>query len=91
MTDTGDDFRVDKPRANDLVGAELLVAGTGGGFETVIELQVLDANGHVLVETSTTSTNLISPWQARITLPDPVATTRGVVKVGPSTGADQTS
>ena len=89
MADIGDGFRVDQPRANDLVGAELLVAGTGGGFEAVIDLRVLDANGNVVVQTLTTSTNLISPWQTQLTLPNPVATTRGVVQVGPSTGADE--
>ena len=89
MADTQSEFRVDQPGANDLVGSQLLVAGIGGGFEAVIDLRVLDANGRVLVETSTTGTNLISPWQARIALPSPVPTTRGVVQAGPSTGADE--
>jgi nucleoid-associated protein YgaU len=88
MADTQNEFRVDQPAPNDLVGGQLLVAGIGGGFEAVIDLRVLDANGRVLVQTSTTATNLISPWQAQITLPNPAPTKRGVVQAGPSTGAD---
>ena len=60
MADTQSQFRVDQPAPNDLVGNQLLLAGIGGGLEAVIELRVLDANGRVLVETSTTGTNLIS-------------------------------
>ncbi|MGH8901799.1 MAG: LysM peptidoglycan-binding domain-containing protein [Egibacteraceae bacterium] len=82
-------FRVDQPRPNDLVGNPLLLAGMGGGFEATIAIRVLDAQGAVLLETSTTSTNLISAWQASIALPDPLPTTRGVVEIAPSTGADE--
>ena len=89
MADTQSEFRIDQPAPNDLVGSQLLLAGIGGGFEAVIELRVLDANGRVLAETSITGTNLISPWQARITLPNPVPTNRGVVQAGPSSGADE--
>lgn len=81
-------FRLDQPRANDLVGDPLLLAGAGGGFEATIDIRVLDGNGAVLLETFTTSTNLISQWQATIDLPDPPPTDRGVVEVGESTGAD---
>jgi nucleoid-associated protein YgaU len=90
MTDgSAETFRLDQPQPNDLVGATLLLAGSGGGFEATIDVRVLDGNGQVLLETSVTSTNLISPWQASIELPDPPPTTRGVVEVGPSTGADE--
>lgn len=34
-------FRLDQPRANDLVGNPLLIAGSGGGFEAVIVVRVL--------------------------------------------------
>jgi hypothetical protein len=43
-------FRLDQPRANDLVGNPLLIAGSGGGFEADIAVRVLDGNGQVLVE-----------------------------------------
>ena len=82
-------FRLDQPRANDLVGNPLLIAGSGGGFEAVIDVRVLDGNGQVLVETAVTSSNWTSAWHASITLPDPPPTNRGVVQVGPSTGADK--
>ena len=82
-------FRLDQPRANDLVGNPLLIAGSGGGFEAVIDVRVLDGNGQVLVETAVTSSNLTSAWQTSVSLPDPPPTKRGVVQVGPSTGADQ--
>ena len=82
-------FRLDQPRANDLVGNPLLIAGSGGGFEADIAVRVLDGNGQVLVETSVTSTNLTSAWQTRVSLPEPPPTNRGVVQVGPSTGADE--
>lgn len=81
-------FRVDQPRANDLVGDPLLVAGSGGGFEGTIDIRVLDGNGAVLLETFATSTNLISQWQASVDLPDPPPTRRGVVEIAESTGAD---
>ena len=81
-------FRLDQPQPNDLVGNPVLVAGSGGGFEATIRLRVLDANGNVLLESALTATNLTSAWQATLTLPDPVPTTRGVVQVGPSTGAE---
>ena len=82
-------FRLDQPRANDLVGNPLLIAGSGGGFEADIAVRVLDGNGQVLVETSVTSTNLTSAWQTRVSLREPPPTNRGVVQVGPSTGADE--
>jgi nucleoid-associated protein YgaU len=82
-------FRIDQPRPNDLVGNPLLVAGMGGGFEATIDIRILAGDGRVLLETFTTSTNLIAAWQASITLPDPPPTTRGVVEVAPSTGADE--
>lgn len=82
-------FRVDQPRANDLVGEPLLVAGLGGGFEATIWIRVRDADGRVLVETFTNSTNLSSAWQAAVTLPSPPPTPRGVVEIGPSTGKDE--
>lgn len=82
-------FRLDQPQPNDLVGNPVLVAGAGGGFEASITLRVLDANGHVLIETSLTTTNLTSPWQSTVTLPDPPPTTRGVVQVGPGSGGDE--
>lgn len=82
-------FRLDQPRANDLVGSSLLIAGSGGGFEATIDLRVLSGDGQILVETIVTNTNLTSPWQAGISLPDSLPTTRGVVQAGPSTGADE--
>jgi len=82
-------FRLDQPRANDLVGNPLLIAGSGGGFEADIAVRVLDGNGQVLVETSVTNTNLTSAWQTSVSLPEPPPTNRGVVQVGPSTGADE--
>lgn len=89
MTDnSADGFRLDQPKANDLVGSPLLLAGSGGGFEATINVRILDGNGNVLLETFVMSTNLISAWQARIELPDPLPTTHGVVEVGPSTGGD---
>ena len=82
-------FRVDQPRAHDLVGEPLLVAGAGGGFEATIWIRVRDGDGKVLVETHTMSANLTAPWQASVDLPSPPPTTQGVVEVGPSTGADE--
>ncbi len=84
-----DSFRMDQPRANDLVGNPLLIAGSGGGFEADIAVRVLDGNGQVLVETSVTNTNLTSAWQISVPLPEPPPTNRGIVQVGPSTGADE--
>lgn len=81
-------FRVDQPRPNDLVGDPLLVAGMGGGFEATIDIRLLDGDGVLLLETFTMSSNLISAWQAAIDLPETLATTRGVVEIAPSTGAD---
>ncbi|MGI9004188.1 MAG: LysM peptidoglycan-binding domain-containing protein [Pseudonocardia sp.] len=82
-------FRVDQPQPNDLVGDPLLVAGTGGGFEATIDIRILDGTGRALLETSTLATNLLSAWQARIDLPNPPPTPRGVIEVAPSTGADE--
>lgn len=82
-------FRLDQPQANDLVGNPLLIGGSGGGFEGTIDLRVLSEEGQILVETFTTRTNLTSPWQTSITLPDPPPTKRGVVQAGPSTGANE--
>ena len=42
-------FRLDQPRANDLVGNPLLIAGSGGGFEAVIVVRILAGNGQLLV------------------------------------------
>lgn len=86
---TRSSFRIDQPRANDLVGNPLLVAGLGGGFEATIDIRVLDGNGNVLVTTFTTASNLISAWQEAISLPDPLPTSRGVVEVARSTGKDE--
>ena len=83
------DFRLDQPQPNDLVVNPVLLAGSGGGFEATISIRILDANGAVVVQTSTTSRNLTAPWQAQIPLPATLATNRGVVEVGPSTGADE--
>ncbi len=83
------EFRLDQPQPNDLVGNPVLVAGSGGGFEATISLRVIDANGQVLLESSLTTSNLTSAWQTSLLLPDPPPTTRGVVQVGPSTGADE--
>ena len=82
-------FRVDQPQPNDLIGDPLLVAGIGGGFEATIDIQVLDGDGDVLLQTSAQSTNLLSAWQTQIGLPDPPPTPRGVIEVAPSTGADE--
>lgn len=82
-------FRVDQPRPNDLVGDPVLLAGAGGGFEATIDIRILDADGAVVVQTSTTARNLTSPWQAQVGLPPGLGTTRGVVEVAPSTGADE--
>lgn len=83
---TRSSFRVDQPQPNDLVGDPLLVAGTGGGFEATIDIRILDGAGGVLLETFTSSTNLLSAWQTRIDLPNPPSTSRGVIEVAPSTG-----
>jgi hypothetical protein len=82
-------FRLDQPRANDLVGNPLLIAGMGGGYEATINVRVLDGNGQVTVETFVMNTNLISAWQASLSLPEALPTNHGVVQVGPSTGADE--
>jgi hypothetical protein len=82
-------FRLDQPRANDLVGDPLLIAGLGGGFEATIVLRVLNSEGQIIAETSVTSTNLTSAWQASIQLPDPPPTNWGIVQAGPSTGGDE--
>lgn len=84
---TRSSFRVDQPQPNDLVGDPLLVAGTGGGFEATIDIRILDGAGGVLLETFTSSTNLLSAWQTRIDLPNPPSTSHGVIEVAPSTGA----
>jgi len=84
-----EDFRLDQPQPNDLVGDPVLLAGSGGGFEATISIRVLDANGAAVLQTSTTSRNLTAPWQAQVPLPAALATNRGVVEVGPSTGADE--
>ena len=81
-------FRVDQPRANDLVGDPLLLAGMGGGFEANIGIRILDDTGAVVAQTSTMSSNLPSPWQHTVTLP-PLSTTWGVVLVTPGSGADE--
>jgi nucleoid-associated protein YgaU len=82
-------FRLDQPRANDLVGDPLLLSGSGGGFEATISIRILDASGAVVEDTFTMAHNLTSPWQAQLALPDALTSTRGVVEVGPSTGADE--
>lgn len=82
-------FRLDQPQPNDLVGDPLLLAGSGGGFEANISIRILDANGAAVAETFTMARNLTSPWQAQVPLPEALLTTRGVVEVGPSTGADE--
>ena len=84
-----EDFRLDQPQPNDLVGNPVLLAGSGGGFEATINIRILDASGVVVVQTSTTSRNLTAPWQAQVPLPAALTTNRGVVEVGPSTGADE--
>lgn len=81
-------FRVDQPRPNDLVGDPVLVAGIGGGFEATIDIRVLDAEGAVALETFAMSSNLIAAWQTSVDLPSTLTSTRGVIEVGPSTGAD---
>ncbi len=82
-------FRIDQPRANDLVGDPMLLAGSGGGFEATINIRILDATGTAAVSTFTMSRNLTAPWQAQVALPETLTTNRGVVEVGPSTGADE--
>ena len=82
-------FRLDQPRANDLVGDPLLIAGSGGGFEAVIVVRILAGNGQVLLETSMMNINPTSAWQSAVGLPEAPPTNRGVVQVGPSTGANQ--
>lgn len=82
------DFRLDQPRPNDLVGDPVLLAGSGGGFEATINIRLLDANGVPVADTFTMSRNLTAPWQAQVVLPESLTTTRGVVEVAPSTGAD---
>jgi nucleoid-associated protein YgaU len=82
-------FRVDQPRTHDLVGDPLLIGGMGGGFEATIVIRVRDADsGAVLVETHTMSTNATSAWQTSLDLPATLPK-RGVVEVGPGTGADE--
>lgn len=85
---TRSQFRLDQPRANDLVGDPVLLAGMGGGFEATLDVRVLGAAGQVVVETFAVSSNLISAWQSSVLLPESFSDTRGVVEVGPSTGAD---
>jgi nucleoid-associated protein YgaU len=83
------EFRLDQPLPNDLVADPVLLAGSGGGFEATISIRILDANGAAVLQTSTTSRNLTAPWQAQVPLPAALTTNRGVVEVGPSTGADE--
>ncbi len=82
-------FRVDQPQPNDLVGDPILLAGSGGGFEATIGIRILDANGAPVVQTFTMSRNLTAPWQHQVALPAGLTTTRGVVEVAASTGADE--
>ena len=68
-------FRLDQPRANDLVGNPLLIAGSGGGFEATIAVRVLDGNGQV-------GRNLRHQyesdlWQTSVSLPEPPPPTEG--------------
>jgi len=81
-------FRVDQPQPNDLVGDPVLLAGSGGGFEATIDIRILDASGAVALQTFTMSRNLTAPWQAHVDLPESLTTTRGVVEIASSTGAD---
>ncbi len=83
------EFRIDQPRANDIVGNPLLLAGMGGGFEANIGIRVLDGTGALIVETFTMSTNLRSAWQTSIEFPDPPPTTWGVVLVHPGYGTEE--
>lgn len=82
-------FRVDQPQPDDLVGDPVLLAGSGGGFEANISIRILDANGVAVVDTFTMSRNLTAPWQHQVTLPAALTTTRGVIEIAPSTGADE--
>lgn len=84
-----DFFRVDQPRPHDIVDNPIAIAGTGGGFEGLIEIRVLDASGHPIVETSLTNTNLASQWQHTVGLMHVPTTSHGLVEVGPGTGADE--
>jgi len=82
-------FRIDQPQPHDLVGDPVLLAGSGGGFEATISIRILDANGVAVADTFTMSHNLTAPWQDQVALPPGLTTTRGVIEIGPSTGADE--
>lgn len=85
MQHIDNEFRLDQPQPNDLVGNPVMIAGMGGGFEGTIGIRVLDGNGHRIASTFTNSAWMARPFQQSIELPDP-PTTRGVVQVGPDSG-----
>ena len=79
------DVRVRQPRANDLVGDRLVVAGIGAGFEGTIGIRVLDPKGKVLATESAQSSGGgmgVGEFVARVRIPDPPrAGTRLTVQV----------
>lgn len=82
-------FRVDQPRPHEIVDNPLHIAGTGGGFEALIEIRVIDGNGDQIANTHKMNSNLASQWHKKVGLPHVPATAHGLVEVGPSTGADE--
>jgi len=86
MENIENEFRLDQPQPNDLVGSPLLIAGMGGGFEATIGIRVLDDTGQVITSTFTNSAWMARQFQKSIELSVPPTTTKGVVQVGPDSG-----
>ncbi len=86
MENIDNEFRLDQPQPNDLVGNPLLIAGMGGGFEGTIGIRVLDDTGRVIESTFTNSAWMARQFQKSIELSNPPTTTKGVVQVGPDSG-----
>lgn len=75
---------VQQPRANDLVGSQVLIAGLGNGFEGTVRVRIRDGNGQQLAETSVSAgggAGEIGQFQAGITLAQTPATANGFVEV----------
>ncbi len=86
MQNIDNEFRLDQPQPNDLVGDPLLVAGVGGGFEGTIGIRVLDGNGNIIESTYTNSAWMARQFQKSVEFSATPTTTEGVVQVGPDSG-----